>query len=59
MLLDLSRSLKVLAPCGVFIYVLGVSVRYGTGSVLGTVLAAIGVAVFLRSAAHKDARPHP
>lgn len=47
MLQQLSRSLTVLAPFGVFIYILGVVVRYGTGNALGSVLAVIGVVLFL------------
>lgn len=59
MLPSLSVPLKALAPYGILIYVLGVAVRYGTGSGLGTVLAAIGVAVCLFNEDQRNARPHP
>lgn len=59
MLPGLSVPLKVLAPYGILIYVLGVAVRYGAGSGLGTALAAIGVAVFLFNEDQRNARPHP
>ena len=47
MLNKLFHSLKALAPYGIVIYVLGVAVRYGTGSGLGLVLAVIGGVLFM------------
>ena len=55
--IKLFRSLKALAPYGIVIYILGVAVRYGTGSDLGSVLAVIGGVLFASSLACKDQRP--
>lgn len=54
MLLKLSRSLKALVPYGIFIYILGVVVRYGFGSALGLVPALIGVALVVSRLASSD-----
>ncbi|WP_430422720.1 hypothetical protein [Methylibium petroleiphilum] len=56
MLLKLFRSLQSLAPYGIFIYILGVAVRYGLGSELGLVPAVIGVVLVVSGFASKDQR---
>jgi len=54
--IKLFRSLQALAPYGIFIYILGVVVRYGFGSALGLVPALIGIVLVVNGLASEDQR---